>query len=138
MKFKLFIIISVWAQFVCAQIASNKILNHQIELGVNYVDFYSKNKNLNSLASSFTLGYKTIIKEKHELKFVLMGVSSNLSYPKTPNLGLIASSFVSINLGYSYILLPIKIIKVSLGGQFSYRFNGGETVVYGYRYLTSK
>jgi hypothetical protein len=137
MKFILLIITFIWAQVVCAQIDLSKKFTHQFELGINYVDFFTKNKNLNSIASSFTLGYKSIIKEKHEIKFVLMGISSNLSYPITPNLGLFATSFISINLGYSFVLKPIKVIKVSLGGQLSYRFAGGEAAVFGYRDPTS-
>jgi hypothetical protein len=39
-------------------------------------------------------------------------------------------------LGYSYIL-PFKKILLSIGGQISYRYDGGEFDVFGYRDLTS-
>jgi len=132
MKYRLLILILIWAQVICAQInTKNKVL-HQVELGVNQANFLTRNPNFNNLISGYHIGYKTIFNNRHIIKIHLAHNLSNLIYPKSPELGTIAMSFRSFNVGYGYIL-PFKVFLITLGGQISYRYEEGETAVYGYR-----
>ncbi len=116
-------------QVICAQIKNpTRKLIHQLELGLNHADFLTKNSSFNILISGYHFGYKAIYKNKHIIKIHLAYNKSSLIYPKTPNLGLIALDFRTFNVGYNY-MLPFKVFLVSLGGQLSYRYEGGETAV---------
>ncbi|MFA9214371.1 MAG: hypothetical protein ACEQSR_11080 [Candidatus Methylacidiphilales bacterium] len=135
MKYTLLLITSIWTQVVYAQInTKNKVL-HQVELGINHANFLTKNPNFNNVISGYHLGYKVLFKN-HAIKIHLAYNLSSLIYPKTPNLGVIAMDFRTFNFGYNYIF-PFKLFSVDVGCQISYRYEGGEAAVYGYRNPTS-
>jgi hypothetical protein len=148
LKLSVFIIIFILAQVICAQNNINKKLTHQLEYGINYVNFLQKNsRSLNgtgyfynsgfNFTPNYYFGYKAIINEKHAIKLSIEKFISNSSYHDFPYLGIVGLSYYTLNLGYGYTF-PFKVFSVFLGGQLSYRYAGGEAAVYGYRNPTSQ
>jgi len=136
----------MWAQVVCAQMKNSKTLTHQLEYGINYMNFLDQNIGLNgtgylynpdfNLKPNYHFGYRMIINNKHGIRLSIEKFISNSRNPDFPYLGLVGLSFNKLSLGYSYVF-PFKVFFVSLGGNFSYRFAGGEAAVFGYRDPTS-
>lgn len=137
----------IWAQIICAQTNTNKKLTHQLEYGVNYVNFFNQNTNLNGLGlfysdgfyfrCNYFFGYKATLNHKHSIKVNFTNFESKSSYRDFPYVGIVGLSYNTLNLGYGYTF-PFKVFSVFLGGQLSYRYAGGEAAVFGYRNPTSQ
>lgn len=80
---------------------------------------------------SFYLGYSRNIINNHSLHLNFISFRSELDYNRPIGV-VVGSSFKQFNIGYSY-LLNVKKFDIRLSYTFSYRYSGGERIIFGYR-----
>jgi len=134
-----------WTQLGSAQIKQHSSVEYQLEYGINHVNFLNQITNLSPWGImhlnkqfwkyNYSMGFKTIINKKHVIKLNKTEFLTMLDYnPQNRHIGLISLVYMSLDLGYAYIL-PMNAINnlvINLGTNFSYRYKGNEMVYYAY------
>ncbi len=109
---------------------------HQIELGLNYTQYFSERKDYSGFGISssrkeggtnYNIAYKLTINNKHILKLAALQCSSNDISVFKNNYCYINAFSKIIELGYGY-QVPIKQINFSVFGNLAYRYGGQETI----------
>ncbi|MES2727451.1 MAG: hypothetical protein V4643_10145 [Bacteroidota bacterium] len=135
MKYVLSISLICWAFIAKAQHINDKLLGgkNRFEFGNTLVNYFNKDGFNNYELNKFNLywSYSRIIKNKHVININLTSYRS--PYVSNANIGQIAGSeFESLNLGYGRIL-NTKKLEIIPQLSLSYRYNGGQSVVFAYR-----
>lgn len=126
-----------WACVSNAQSLSNKIFGgkNQFETGVTLVNYFNgdgfKGFGYEQAQYNRYLGYSRIIKNKHVIGLSYTYYTSPLN-TDLPIGKVIEHRFKAVQLGYGYIFTQNKFQVIGQAA-ISYRYYGGESIIFGYR-----